>query len=373
MKPTLLDMTQEILSGLSSDEVNSISDSPEALQVATIIKRKYFDIIHRVDLPEHDQLVQLDPSLDATIPVQMFIPDGVSHLKWLKYYNTNVNDTTASSTQHDVNTDITPSTSWSTTSVTSNSIGFGNKTFTVATVGLPVVIGQAVIAQNGVNSMTGVVLTYIGNQLTINMLSTIGAGTFTSWTISTANSNLIPGYQYVNVLPIEQFIDLTNKFNPGNSNVATFSFTGNVNGYPGSYIFYYRNDRQPQNCCILSNFNVIFDSYDSTQDSTLQTSKTMAMGQIVPFWQMQDSFIPNLTDEQFPLLINEAKELAFYELKQSPHPLAAIEVSRGWSKIQKDKAVINRPTYFDELPNYGRFGRGSGGVPRYFVQRGFDR
>jgi len=39
MKSTVLDMTQSILSGLGSDEVNSISDTTESLQVAEVINK----------------------------------------------------------------------------------------------------------------------------------------------------------------------------------------------------------------------------------------------------------------------------------------------------------------------------------------------
>src|SRR6185312_12537300 len=108
MKYTLLQMTQDILSSMSSDEVNSISDTVESLQVANIIKQKYFDIINRVELPEHEQLVQLDPSLDETNPVLMFVPDGVSNIRWIKYFDSNVSDgTNPDDFQHDLNTDIT--------------------------------------------------------------------------------------------------------------------------------------------------------------------------------------------------------------------------------------------------------------------------
>src|SRR6266550_2206168 len=108
MKYTLLDMTQNILSRMSSDEVNSISDSPESLQVANIIKNKYFDIVNRVNLPEHDQLLQLDPSIDATSPVLMYVPDGVADLKWLKYFDTNVLDgVTPNNQTHGTNVNIT--------------------------------------------------------------------------------------------------------------------------------------------------------------------------------------------------------------------------------------------------------------------------
>lgn len=298
MQMTLLDLTQNVLSSLSSDEVNSISDTTESMQVAVIIKNKYFDIVNRVELPEHEQLIQLDPSLDATTPVQMFVPDGVAEIEWLKYFNSNVDDSPDITAEHDINVDIKD--------------------------------------------------------------------------VDTGTLGTVPGYQYVTILPIQQFIDMTNSFNPSDSNVDSFTFTNNVNGIPGTYTFYYKDDRQPRYCCILSNFNVIFDSYDSTQDSTLQSSKTMAWGRIIPTFLMEDSFIPNLDDEQFTLLLNEAKALAYFELKQSVHPKAEMEIKRGWSSVQKNKAISNRPTYFNALPNFGRRGTSFTSPVSYFKSRGWD-
>lgn len=290
-KMTLLDLTQNILSRMSSDEVNSISDSPESLQVANIVKNKYYDIINRVKLPEHEQLVQLDPSLDRTSPVLMYVPDGIADLKWLKYFDSNILDGSTSDTfEHDLNVDLTA---------------------------------------------------------------------------TEVSGSAPPGYLYVTILPTNQFIDMVNSFNPEDSNVESFTFTDNSNSFPSSYTFYYKNDRQPMYCTIISNYYIIFDSFDNTQDSTLQSSKSMAWGRVIPSFQMVDTFIPNLAEEQFQLLLNEATALAFYELKQQPHQLAMQEANRGWSNVQKNKAVTNRPTYFNELPNYGR----RSGV--YYGTRGF--
>ena len=44
-KLTLLQMTQDIMSDMDSDDINSINDSVEALQVAQIIKTTYYNII----------------------------------------------------------------------------------------------------------------------------------------------------------------------------------------------------------------------------------------------------------------------------------------------------------------------------------------
>lgn len=279
---TLLSMTQEILSAMSSDEVNSIGDTTESLQVATIIKRKYFDIVSRSSLPEHDQLIQLTSSDNPSVPVIMYVPSEVNSIQWIKYFDSNTfNGDTPNTFEHSLNTDIRSS------SVTS-------------TPPAP------------------------------------------------------PGYKYVTVLPIEQFIDYVNKFNTSESNVDTFTFSDAANNFPGSYIFNYKDNVQPRFCTIIGNLYVIFDSYDNTVDDTLQTSKTMCFGQVAPAFSMTDSFIPRLDDKQFPLLLNEAKSLAFYELKQMPHAKADTEIKRQWSTVQKSKSVTNKPTYFDQLPNFGR-------------------
>jgi hypothetical protein len=105
---------------------------------------------------------------------------------------------------------------------------------------------------------------------------------------------------------------------------------------------------------VLSNQFVFFDSFDSGFDTTLQSSKTLAYGQIFQPFLLTDNAIPNIDDNQFPLLINEATALAFYELKQQPHAKAEQEIKRQWSSVQKNKSLVNRPTYFDELANFGR-------------------
>ncbi len=372
---TLLDMTQNVLSALSSDEVNSIGDNVESQQIALILKNKYFDIVNRTELPEHSQLIQLQPSLTSTAPVEMIIPDDVPGIKWIKYFDTNrfTNVNTATAT-HGVNTDIKPTILWSTTSLTTNTIALGPLTFTVASSTLPIKIGQIATATSGTSTVTGNVTSYVGTTLVLNAVSRTGSGTFSSWIITAISTGniAVPGYKYVTILPVDQFIDRVNTFNPTEINVGSFQFDGNINGFPGSYTFYYKTDRQPSFCTILSNFVVIFDSFDNTQDSTLQASKTMCWARVFPKWIMTDSFIPNLDDEQFTLLLNEAKALAYFEIKQSVHPKAEQEIKRGWSTVQKNKAIINRPTYFNEFADYGRRGGMVTSRASQFKLRGWD-
>jgi hypothetical protein len=347
-------MTQEVLSHLSSDQVNSIFDTPESVQVANIIQRKYYDITARGDLPEHESIFQLNASGNQLQPTLMTVPTGVTAIKWVKYFDTNIGDSQQvdqfGSFAHDLNLDIVSPQTWTTTSTTSNTIATGSKTFTVASSTLPIVLGQGVLCTAGTNNMFGTVTSYAGTTLTLNITSTVGSGTFNSWIITASNSNSFAGYKYVTVLPFNEFMDMINRFDPAETDIGSYTFTENGS----NFTLYYKNDIQPLYCTILSNFTVLFDSFDITQDNTLQSSKTLVLGQIIPTFQMLDSFIPDLDDMQFPLLINEATSLAFYELRQMPHPQAEREIKRHWSALQKDKAVSNKPSPFDQLPDFGR-------------------
>ena len=261
-------MTQSILSSLGSDEVNSISDTTESLQVAEIVKQTFFNILSRSKLDVQEELFQLTDSTDITKPVLMFRPDNVAKLEWIKYYD---NSSPPDSVQ----------------------------------------------------------------------------------------------YKYVTILPVRQFVDMVNSFNPVQTDTDTFNLV--VEGK--TYTFNYKNNKQPQFCTVIENYTIVFDGFDSGIESTLQASKTMCWGEVLPTWSMTDTFIPDLDDQQFPLLFNEAKSLAFLELKQMSHPKAEQESKRQWGTLQKDKSLTDKPTYFDQLPNFGRAG------PNYvsnFKAKGWD-
>lgn len=356
---TLLEMTQTILSALDSDEVNSISDTVESMQVATIIKTKYYDILTRAALPEQQVLYQLDPSLDLDKPTLMVVPIGASKISWIKYFDSNPNNSQQVSQfgafSHGLNTDLVDS-SWITTSSTSNLIGLGTKTFTVASSTVPILTGQGVMAISGTNNMFGTVTSYVGTTLIIQVTSFVGSGTFSAWTITNSSAQNVPGYKYVTILPVEQFLDMVNRYLPGDSNVRSFTFTEG----PNNFTFYYKNNLQPQFCTVIENDFVIFDSYDTDFDNTLQASKTLVYGQKLTPFQMVDTFVPDMDDNQFPLLLNESKSLAFFELKQTPHLKAELEIKRQWSAVQKNKSVSGKPTSFDTVPNFGRVPRTGG-------------
>jgi hypothetical protein len=249
MKLTLLDMTQNILSRLDSDEVNSINDSTEALQVANVIRNTYFNIITRANLPEHKKLFQLDSSSDDLQPVVMSRPDNVSRIEWIKYDKKTVTDT--------------------------NDI-----------------------------------------------------------------------YEYVTILPLQQFLDRVDDYNTDDANVDSLVLN--------DITYNYTNDTAPSYCTIVDDKYLVFDSYDAAVDTTLQTSKTKCYGYTIPTFSLSDNFIPDMDDQQFPLLLNEATATAFVDLKQMPNEKAELESRRQWRTLQRTKSLTKVPSDFDSLPNFAR-------------------
>ena len=75
---------------------------------------------------------------------------------------------------------------WAQTSSTSLTVGTGSKTFTLPT-GLGVSIGLSVTLSNGANTMTGICTAYDNittGSMTVNVTSTTGSGTFSSWSVA---------------------------------------------------------------------------------------------------------------------------------------------------------------------------------------------
>ena len=370
---TLLDMTQNILSAMNSDNVNSISDTVESMQVAEAIRTAYINMIDRLSMPEHNQLVQLVASGDSTLPVLMYMPEGCSKISWLEYFNTNPADGNQlqqdqfGAYSHDVNTDLTnDGNGWTLSSLSTNTIQTGSATFTVASGQSLITVGQTAycypsIYPEGNNYMYGTVTSYSGTSLVLDITNIVGtANSYSDWSISSLGPSafVFPGYMRVKIIPVNTFINMTKSLNITQSDVDSFqlTITENASGTPQNFTFYYQNDIQPRHCCILNNYYVIFDSYDNTQDTTLQASKTMAMGWIMPPFTLLDTFTPNLDDQRFSLLLNEAKSLAFAEIKNQPHPKAEKEVVRQLAGYQKYKSVANRPSYLGQLPDFGRRG-----------------
>jgi hypothetical protein len=85
MRKTLLQMTQGILSDMDSEAVNSLSDSEEAMQIASVIQDTYFNIVSARAIPEHDQLVRLEALSDDELPTYLKYPAQLKEIRLFEY------------------------------------------------------------------------------------------------------------------------------------------------------------------------------------------------------------------------------------------------------------------------------------------------
>lgn len=253
-KKTLLEITQLLLSSLDSDEVNSISDTTESLQVARLVQTVYESMVDIANLPEVKTLFELSASADPDLPVVMYRPDNVLDVEWIKY----------------------------------------NK-----------------------------------------------------YQTGTAN----PLFLEVEYQPLHVFLDHIYQFNTNND--FTFATTLRVNSDDIDIV--YMNNKHPTYFTSFDDKTILFDSYYADYDSTLQKSKTIAYGTISQSFVLEDNFIPHLDERQFSLLINEAKSLAWAELKQTSHQKAEQMAKRGWAALQKTRRNVKaNESQLDRLPNYAR-------------------
>ena len=85
MRQTLLQLTQSILSDMDSEAVNSISDTVEAQQIASVIEDTFFNISSARDIPEHHQLLKLTSLSSTARPTHFQDPANTKEITSLRY------------------------------------------------------------------------------------------------------------------------------------------------------------------------------------------------------------------------------------------------------------------------------------------------
>jgi len=249
-KMTLLEMTQDILSDMDSDEVNSINDSVESLQVAQIIKTTYYNIIDGRDYDFLYELFQLDASGTTSRPTHMKLPENIIDLKYIKYNCKTLTDTKDK-------------------------------------------------------------------------------------------------YLKIKYLMPEDFMEVVDKRDSSKSNVTVVTD-------PTGISINVMKDKAPEYFTSFDDENLVFDSYDSEVDTTLQNNKTQCHGKRSVVFTLSDSFTPDLPVQMFSYLLAEAKSTSFVTLKQMANAKAEqVSVSQKRRMSQDAWRVKNGIHY----PNYGRMTR----------------
>lgn len=236
-KMTMLEITQDILSDMSGEEVNSISDTIEAEQVANIIKSTYDALINGKDWPHTRGLVQMVASGDAAKPTHMTFNEDFKRIIKINYNKIRVGETR---------------------------LKFG----------------------------------------------------------------------------LVKFMNADDFLKKLNSRDSTASNIDNIVDDSGITLLI-RNDVPPSYYTSFDDETVIFDSYDSVLDSTLQASKTQCMAYRLPSLTIADDTIPDLPAEAFSLLLEESKSRATLKLNQVQDIKAEQESRKQGRWLSKQGWIVN--------------------------------
>lgn len=98
-----------------------------------------------------------------------------------------------------------------------------------------------------------------------------------------------------------------------------------------------------------------FDSRNSTQDATLQQSKSDVFAIREASFTLSDTWIPDIPEKFFPTLLAEAKAQAFVNLKQQANGREERKAQRGRVALRNEawKNRLGEPK-FNSRVNYGR-------------------
>lgn len=97
---------------------------------------------------------------------------------------------------------------------------------------------------------------------------------------------------------------------------------------------------------------IVFDSLDLDVDTTLQSSKTQAYGQLRNVFSTTDTYIPDIPENLFSYLAATAEARAFSQLRQQINSKSEQRESRMRTRLQRNRRRHNQHT--ERRANYGR-------------------
>ena len=172
-----------------------------------------------------------------------------------------------------------------------------------------------------------------------------------NWVKYNKNTLNNPEFVDIRLVSLEEFLYLTDARDPADTNVGAMDVVLNSDTFKIKYL----TDSFPTYYTFATETTLIFDSFDSTVENTLTEVRTLCSGSIIPEFNMVDTWVPNLDARQFQLLLQEAKRLAFVEIKQTQNANAEERARRNNVKAQKDK-YTNGQRFSNKQRTYN-FGR----------------
>lgn len=154
-------------------------------------------------------------------------------------------------------------------------------------------------------------------------------------------------YQKIDYKDPIDFLDFVNSRNSSNSNVEV------IDDVSGTEILI-KNDKPPQFWTSFDQDYVVFDSYDSAVESTIQESKQQVYGVLSPgTFLIEDDFVIDIPDEAFPWLLAEVKATASVDIAQEVNPKAEQKSRRQKQQLSRKARVAGTGR---RLAKFGRKG-----------------
>ena len=158
-------------------------------------------------------------------------------------------------------------------------------------------------------------------------------------------------YRELDFIPFDRFLQMTDGYNASQESWVDTQVV-EVDG--ADYTFKFRNDVAPSFYTSLADSIILFDAYDSSQSTTLVSSRTLGFGDTQPVFTMSDDFIPALDPREFDYLLNASKSQASLELKQIENTRAARLEKHGKLLAQERNSSIDFRTPLQKRRGYGR-------------------
>lgn len=90
-KYTLLEIVQKVLSDMDAEPVNSIGDTTESDQIASIVEDTFYSMITNRLIPEHKSLIKLTSVSDSNRPTHFKYPTNTNNITGV-WYDTSSDD-----------------------------------------------------------------------------------------------------------------------------------------------------------------------------------------------------------------------------------------------------------------------------------------
>lgn len=100
------------------------------------------------------------------------------------------------------------------------------------------------------------------------------------------------------------------------------------------------NDTMPDFFTSFDDKHLVFNSYDSSIDTTLQASKSRVVSNELPVWVMEDDFLIPIPDHLTSTYLNMVLDQAYNDIRQERNALIAQKARRDRIKLQQDSARV---------------------------------